>query len=214
MDQNLFEQKYMEKSWKIKKNPYQKYIIEESVKKWAQFLKEKKIKGKLLDVGCGNGKNSVYFAQKGFKVLGVDFTKEAINLSQKYANTKKSSAKFEIKDITKKQFNNEKEYEVVIDCGCLHHLRKKYWNQYKKNILRLIKEKGYFYLHGFSVNSKRIDNVSKKRNWVVRKGHYTHFFSIKEVQDLFGKDFKIIETYEFKNLNNKFIVRTFYMQRI
>ena len=41
MDQNLFEQKYMEKSWKIKKNPYQKYIIEESVKKWAQFLKEK-----------------------------------------------------------------------------------------------------------------------------------------------------------------------------
>jgi cyclopropane fatty-acyl-phospholipid synthase-like methyltransferase len=171
MDQNLFEQKYMEKSWKIKKNPYQKYIIEESVKKWAQFLKEKKIKGKLLDVGCGNGKNSVYFAQKGFKVLGVD-------------------------------------------CGCLHHLRKKYWNQYKKNILRLIKEKGYFYLHGFSVNSKKIDNVSKKRNWVVRKGHYTHFFSIKEVQDLFGKDFKIIETYEFKNLNNKFIVRTFYMQRI
>ena len=36
------------------------------------------ITGSILDVGCGTGENSLYFARLGHKVVGVDFAPTAI----------------------------------------------------------------------------------------------------------------------------------------
>ena len=39
----------------------------------------------ILDLGCGEGKDSVYLAKKGFKVTAVDFSKESIHKTKQLA---------------------------------------------------------------------------------------------------------------------------------
>lgn len=40
---------------------------------------------KLLDLGCGEGKNAVYFAKHGFEVAGLDISKVGLDKTKRYA---------------------------------------------------------------------------------------------------------------------------------
>lgn len=211
MNQNKFEKDYMELSWQKQDKPYKKFIIEDSIKQFNSFLSSKSIQGTLLDIGCGSGKNSIFFAKQGFSVKGTDFSNSALKLAKKNAKERNSAVKFKLADVIEDDFKEQ--FDVVLDCGCLHHIRKKYWRKYLKNILVSIKQGGYFYLHGFGDNSHKLGFAPKNRNWHIKKGHYTHFFSDKEIKELFYPHFKIIKKYEFTSLTKKFIVKAFYMQR-
>ena len=214
MDKNKFEQVYMEKSWsKSSKRTYRTFDIDKSVDNFSHFLEARKITGKLLDLGCGNGRNTVFFEKKGFSSLGVDFAGSAIRIAKKYAKQKRSKARFIADDIL--NLNLTEKYDVVIDCGCLHHIRKSYWLRYRSKLLTIIRENGYFYLHGISDCSKNkaFPKHPKKRRWMINNGHYTHFFSEKEVSDFLGKYFRIMKTYEFQSPGSLLWVRAFYMQR-
>ena len=52
---------------------------------WAQFIEENKIKPpkKVLDLGCGNGKNAKWLVERGFEVYGVDFSESAIKFARR-----------------------------------------------------------------------------------------------------------------------------------
>jgi 2-polyprenyl-3-methyl-5-hydroxy-6-metoxy-1,4-benzoquinol methylase len=40
------------------------------------------IKSTVIDVGCGNGRDSLFFMNLGFKVIGIDASKKAIESIQ------------------------------------------------------------------------------------------------------------------------------------
>lgn len=49
------------------------------VKMFSKELKEQDIKkGNILEIGCGNGRDSKYLAGQGYKVIGIDAVPEAI----------------------------------------------------------------------------------------------------------------------------------------
>ena len=52
----------------------------------VEFVKTVEECSRVIDLGCGNGRNSVYLAQQGLQVVGVDF---AINML-KIANQKET----------------------------------------------------------------------------------------------------------------------------
>ena len=54
-----------------------------AVEYFVKFLKSKeKIEGKVLDIGCGKGRNSVYLAKQGFEVRGMDYIQEALDTAK------------------------------------------------------------------------------------------------------------------------------------
>ncbi|HKM34835.1 MAG TPA: class I SAM-dependent methyltransferase [Lachnospiraceae bacterium] len=70
------------KGWDWSQADKQRWLVpsEESVylaERWAQEGARS-----ILDLGCGIGRHSVYFAQKGFKVTGVDLSKEAVSYTK------------------------------------------------------------------------------------------------------------------------------------
>jgi len=63
---------------------YDKKIInKESTFAKFTYKKIKKQKGKILDIGCGNGRDSFFFNQKGYNVTGIDISKKAIQKNSK-----------------------------------------------------------------------------------------------------------------------------------
>jgi SAM-dependent methyltransferase len=83
--------------------------------KLTKFVKNIDAKDKqALDFACGNGRNSIYLAELGFKVDALDISSVALdNLDQN-----------KIKNITTKQidldsFETDKKYDLIVKCNYL-----------------------------------------------------------------------------------------------
>ncbi len=51
------------------------------VVRFVDFLKENGVElehARVLDIGCGKGRNSIFLAKKGIGVVGIDFVPEAV----------------------------------------------------------------------------------------------------------------------------------------
>ncbi len=74
----------------------------------------------VLELGCGNGRNSIYLARKGFDVTAIDFSKIGIEKLQQSAKEENLDIQTEIADIRDIKLGIE--YGVIISSYVLHHL--------------------------------------------------------------------------------------------
>lgn len=77
--------------------------------------------GTALDLGCGTGDNSIYLAQTGWRVTGVDFAPRALRAAHAKARAGKVSVRFVCADIA--QLDSAglgDDFDLVTDSGCLH----------------------------------------------------------------------------------------------
>lgn len=75
---------------------------------------------KLLDLGCGTGWTSRFFAQAGYAVTGYELSPEAVKIADSLISTElKSKLKFICGDYEKLPFENEFDCALFIDS--LHH---------------------------------------------------------------------------------------------
>lgn len=91
--------------------------------------------GRVLELGCGHGRNAAYLAGLGCDVLAVDFSAEAIERARKRARPVSGSADFRCCSIFDADFAEES-YDLVYDSGCFHdvapHRRKDYVDLVRK----------------------------------------------------------------------------------
>jgi len=138
--------------------------------------------GKILDLGCGRGGNTVFLFEKGFNVTAVDNDKEIIEEIKKvYPGINAIN-----KDILDFDFP-EQEYDLVLTMNLLHFFKLEDVKLLINKILKSLKDNGLIYLQVFSVK-----NPSKK---------FSHLFNKKELEDLFSKN-KILELEEFSIKDN------------
>jgi len=80
--------------------------------------------GKALDVGCGTGDCSIYLAQQGWTVTGVDFVEKALDQARAKAGAANVSVTFIHADVTRlSQAAIGADFRLIVDNGCLHNLR-------------------------------------------------------------------------------------------
>lgn len=117
---------------------------------------------KILDVGCGCGWTSVFYAKKGHKVLGIDISYDMINnanINKKINNL--LNLDFDVKNAEEINYNSE--FDCVIFFDSLHHcinVKKVMRNAYKalkKGGICIISEPGLFHS-----KSKDSINIVKK----------------------------------------------------
>lgn len=85
-----------------------------------QAVTQRRGGGRALDLGCGEGVSSVYLAEKGFAVVGVDFVPAALELARERARA--AGVTLELRQADVLDFSSPTGFELVLDSGCLHHL--------------------------------------------------------------------------------------------
>ena len=66
---NYWDNFYIKKN-KIKESSFARFVLSK--------VKKGKIKKSLIDIGCGNGRDSIFFSKNNFCVTGIDISKKAI----------------------------------------------------------------------------------------------------------------------------------------
>jgi ubiquinone/menaquinone biosynthesis C-methylase UbiE len=79
--------------------------------------------GSALDLGCGTGDSSIYLAEHGWKVTGVDFVPNALDKARAKAAAADVSVSFVHADVTHlSQAGIGADFQLIVDNGCLHNM--------------------------------------------------------------------------------------------
>ena len=114
-----------------------------------QLLKGRLASGmSLLDAGCGNGRNLIYFMRNGYSVYGVDHSPEAIAQIRTLASQLAPELppdNFRVESIDSLSFANQS-FDVVLSSAVLHFSRDEdHWLAMVREMWRVLKPGGIFF---------------------------------------------------------------------
>jgi SAM-dependent methyltransferase len=156
---------------------------------------------KVLDLGCGLGRHTVYFAALGYEVIAYDITEEAVKRTKQLLEKEQLSAKVKQGQMTNIPESNES-FDLVLAYNVIYHAYKKDVIQTISEIYRLLKPGGLFFGTILTKNPEKpfydssviIDEQTIIKQEEPEKG-VPHFFSYpKDILDFFA-DFEIKELY-------------------
>ena len=114
-----------------------------------QLLKGRFVAGmRVLDAGCGGGRNLNYLMKRGFEVCGIDKSPEAIAQVQALAALlapNLSPGNFRVELVESMSFADE-DFDVVISSAVLHFARDEdHWHEMVREMWRVLKPGGIFF---------------------------------------------------------------------
>lgn len=113
--------------------------------------------GQALDIGCGTGTNSLYLAQLGWRVLGVDFVGKALRTARSRAGSAGLEDKVEFirADITRLNPERLPVAQFALDIGCFHSLSDAGRRHYRLLVASSLEAGSLFMLYAHFPGSKR-----------------------------------------------------------
>ncbi len=165
-------------------------------------------KGVALDIGAGEGRNSIFLAKNGFHVVAIDKIPEGLKKLENFAEKQDLSIETLALDIEKFSFPPQK-YSLVLSVAALDFMRFSNFRNIIKKIENSLISQGVVYLSVFSVddpfftklNKKQFKTEEKNTFYLPKLKAYRHFFEKEELEEVF-KNFKIehIEKKKFKDV--------------
>ena len=157
----MWEKEYKKKKfyWGLKPSPLLKEII-----KYVP-------KGRALDIGAGEGRNSLFLAKNGFKVTAIDLISEGLKKLKKAA--KKRGLKIYTKTINVKKFKFvPSKYSLIILISAIDFLKKSEIEKIIPKIKKSLIPGGAIYFSVFSVKDPQFKKIKKLNLKEVEKKHF------------------------------------------
>jgi len=143
MQENIWEKEY--------RNPTLVTLSDipaQCVRDFARFLrKERKMEIdnlNILDLGCGNSKNSHYISEQGLnnKITGIEISETALSYAKKLV----PNGDFIKQSIGTPLNFPDSNFDIILDVTSSNSLNENERSVYLKEIQRLLKPNGYFFL--------------------------------------------------------------------
>ena len=134
--------------------------------------------GDLLELGCGNGRDSLYFAKKGLRVTGIDASN--IVIDELNAATKKANnVRFICDDFVRCKSVYSVMYDSIYSRFTLHAINEKQEDELLHNCASALKKGGRIYIEARSVRDDLYGKGEKiGKNEFVYNEHYRRFVEI------------------------------------
>ena len=163
---------------------------------FAEYVANKlSTKQNILEIGCGNGRDSKFFSSKGHHVTGLDRSGEAIELCKNLYSSEPIEFFFgTITDIAK---INNKKYDLIYSRFVIHAMSLNEELEMLKISYKLLNKDGQLFIECRSTN----DPLSQKGEILSHTervfGHYRRFIILDEfVQRLVQVGFEVVEAIE------------------
>lgn len=181
------------KEQQITKKSYDATALEYSAKV-AQFLPKEEIEkffsflspqAKILDIGCGCGRDAKQFSDAGFQVIGIDFSEKMIEI----AKQRGLKAEFFVMDIESASFAKNSFGGVWAGMSLLH-IPKDKLSLVLKRIYDLLKRDGLFYL---SLKKGHGEGIEKDDRYGGREKFWSYFTEQEIQKYLTDAGFTVLE---------------------
>jgi SAM-dependent methyltransferase len=161
----------------------------------VNFVRQHRKPARVLDIGCGEGRHALLFAKRGHQTVALDNQPQAITRAIQINNAVSPHLRFVLGDVFHLPFSPNT-FDVVLDYGCFHHVRKQDEKRYLQGVLPLLKSGGHFLLCCFSTRFKHWPGEQRSRDWLVHRGHYDRFFKKGSFKTIFGAAFELLSIEE------------------
>ena len=145
----------------------------------------------LLDLGCGNGRDSLFFASEGLNVTSVDFSESGIKKLNELSKEKGLKINTIQTDIRKINFPDDS-FDVIYAHLILHYFNDEVTTKIFEKLFRILKKDGLIFIKCKSVEDALYGKGEKVGKDMYKKGHLRHFFSEEYMKEKL-RDFKILE---------------------
>jgi ubiquinone/menaquinone biosynthesis C-methylase UbiE len=100
-----------------------------------------------IDLGCGEGRNTLYLAQKGMVMSGVDYSKAGLGKARELAKKNDLSVEYIQDDALNLSKIADKQFDFGISIGCLHmFVKQEDRNALLSQMRRVLKDNGFVFL--------------------------------------------------------------------
>lgn len=166
---------------KYRDDYYHKEKVPEDSSSYAKHVSEQlKIGKSILEIGCGNGRDSKYFASNGYKVTSIDRSVEAINLCKKYESNNLIFYSGEINNII--DFKNKK-FDAVYCRFVLHAMPIDEETSMLMKSYDLLSDDGFIFIECRSINDQLFHKGDVVSPTERIYGHYRRFIIADEIKD-------------------------------
>ena len=146
---------------------------------------------RVVDLGCGAGNYSIWLAQRGFEVTGLDISMEAIRIARRQAEDAGVDCEFQMIDLLGDVSAYESQFDLAIDWEVLHHIFPDDREQFVGNVRRMLRPGGIYFSLCFSEKDPGFGGEGKFRDTSI--GTKLYFSSEEELRSLFSPLFEIEE---------------------
>jgi ubiquinone/menaquinone biosynthesis C-methylase UbiE len=180
-----------------------------------QILKERyHLDEKILDVGCGNGRNLKWFYNNNYTIYGIDADAEKIKEAKKnYPNKSKNLYVSKAENLP---FEDESFHHII--CNAILHFAKSdtHFHEMFSELIRVLKPKGSFFIRMTS-NFGIEENVIHIDKGVYKLPDETQRFLLTEsILNTIKTNFniKFLEPIKTVNVDNKRCMTTLVLQKV
>jgi cyclopropane fatty-acyl-phospholipid synthase-like methyltransferase len=181
--------------------------VSEPHEKVVEWAKELKPSMRILDMGCGKGRHSIYLAKKGCEVHALDIAESGLKDLRKSVEGDQLFERVKVVKADMREMPFPEEYfDAIITVNVINHGYWKDLQAFFNEATRVLKSKGRFYIIGLPVDFIEESKTPETKEVEPRTflgldtpdGDYPHHaLNDKEIDELL-KDYDILKKEVFK----------------
>jgi len=144
----------------------------------------------ILELGCGEANDSIYFAQQGHNVTATDFSDVLIAQNQRRYNN--PNLQFIQQDISAPLAFNDEQFDAIYARLSLHYFTNEVTERVFTELARVLRTGGVLCFMCKSTEDRLYGKGEKvEQDMYELEGHVRHFFSEAYARNLLAQDFTI-----------------------
>ena len=116
---------------------------------FAKLAADGRLRGRVLDVGCGTGEHVLLAAEVGCEAVGMDIAPRAIRLAEAKATQRRLGARFIVEDARHLGSLGE-HFDIAVDCGLFHVFDDADRPPFVESLAQMVRPGGRYFMLCFS----------------------------------------------------------------